>query len=104
VSPGAAGGELFAANSHRAALAERERDLLREQVSTLTQHVSFLQAQVDRRAEEIKQERRAGEQLRVMLVRLEETNRELSGALVQRALPPAPVEPVKKTRCWELWR
>jgi hypothetical protein len=108
LSPGATGEERVF-NTHRADLAEQKAEQLQQQVTTLTQHVSFLQAQVECRAEEIGQERRAGEQLRVMLVRLEETNRELAGALVQKALPPAPdpdnsVATPKRAHWWAPWR
>jgi hypothetical protein len=40
-------------------------------------------------------------------MKLEATNAELAGVLMQKALPPVPepVEPVKKTRWWNLlWR
>jgi hypothetical protein len=73
----------------RAEAAERERNLLKTHVETLTR-------QLEARTQ-------AEEQLRVMLVRLEQTNSQLAAALVQKALPPPPVEP-KKVRWWWPWR
>jgi hypothetical protein len=78
---------------------ERERDqALRE--------VDHLRAQLKRRDEEINRWAIAEEQLRVMLMKLEAANAELAGALVVKALPPAPevVETPKRTRWWQLWR
>jgi DNA-binding transcriptional MerR regulator len=84
----------------RAAMLESERDHLRAQ---LQEDVQQLRAQLERRDEEINRRAIAEEQLRVMLMKLEATNAELAGALVQKALPPAP-EPVRKARWWQLWK
>jgi excisionase family DNA binding protein len=77
---------------------ERERDqALRE--------VGHLRAQLDQRAEEAQRHAIAEEQLRVMLMKLEATNAQMTGALVQKALPPAP-EPEaarRRLRWWALW-
>lgn len=79
---------------------ERERDqALRE--------VDHLRAQLEVRTEELRRRDQAEEQLRVMLVRLEQTNAQLSSALVQKALPPhvdTEPETPKKVRWWALWR
>lgn len=80
----------------RAESDEREKELLRQQVDTLTADVSFLRGQLEQRGQ-------AEEQLRVMLARLEATNAQLAGALVQKALPPATItqpETPKKARWW----
>jgi hypothetical protein len=98
VSPDAAGvnfGPTLDQN-HRAELAEQKAQLLESEV----QH---LRAQLEYRVQEIQQERTAGEQLRVMLCKLEATNAEFSGALIQKALPPAPEEK-PRVRWWKLWR
>jgi hypothetical protein len=75
---------------------DRERE-------TIIADVDFLRATVERQAEQLQRHAVAEEQLRVCLMRLEETNRELSGALIVKALPPAPVE-APKVRWWRLWR
>jgi hypothetical protein len=83
---------------------ERERDLLREERDRLIGDVQYLRAQLEQRAEEVQRHAVAEEQLRVMLMKLEATNAEMTGALVQKALPPAEAEAPKKTRWWQLWR
>jgi hypothetical protein len=40
---------------------------------------------------------------RKALMKLEATNAELAGALVVKALPPAPEAP-RRARWWQLWR
>lgn len=56
--------------------------------------------------DQLQQERSAGQELRVMLARLERTNSELAGALVVKALPPADVQFVqpRRLRWWQVWR
>jgi hypothetical protein len=108
VSPGAAGAS-YEVHNHRAEMAERERDLLREERNhlraQLREDVQQLRAQLERRDEEINRRAIAEEQLRVMLMKLEATNAELAGALVVKALPPAPeVEPPRRAKWWQLWR
>jgi hypothetical protein len=67
--------------------------------------VDYLRAQLDHRTEELQRHAIAEEQLRVMLMKLEATNAELAGALVQKALPPAPEEAPRRARWWNvLWR
>ena len=73
VSPGAA---ILAAT-------ERERDQAKAEVE-------FLRDQLALRAEEFARRDQAEAELRRVLALLEQTNRELSAALVQKALPPAP--------------
>jgi hypothetical protein len=51
--------------------------------------VGTLEEQLESRTEELRRRDQAEEQLRVMLVRLEQTNAQLAGALIQKALPPA---------------
>lgn len=84
---------------------ERERDLLREERDRLIGDVHYLRAQLDQRAEEAQRHAIAEEQLRVMLMKLEATNAQMTGALVQKALPPAPEpEPSRRRlRWWALW-
>jgi hypothetical protein len=63
------------------------------------EEVQHLRAQIDLRSH-------AEAELRVMLVRLERTNAELAGALVQKALPPAVEvkETPRRVRWWSWWR
>jgi DNA-binding transcriptional MerR regulator len=93
-------------SNHRAELAEQKAALLESEVQRQAEEIQHLRAQIDLRSHEIQQERTAGEQLRVMLMKLEATNAELAGALVVKALPPAPesVQPVKRAKWWQLWR
>jgi hypothetical protein len=103
VSPGAAGPIFPQENVHRAELAEQRAALLESELVRSRDDVQQLRAQLERRDEEINRRAIAEEQLRVMLMKLDATNAELAGALVQKALPPAP-EPVRKARWWQLWK
>jgi hypothetical protein len=85
-----------------ARVVERERDLLREERDRLIGDVHYLRAQLDQRAEEAQRHAIAEEQLRVMLMKLEATNAQMTGALVQKALPPAP-EPEASRRRLRWW-
>jgi excisionase family DNA binding protein len=87
--------------SHRADLAEQERDLLR-------QERDHLKALLEVRTEELRRRDQAEEQLRVMLARLENTNASLAEALVVKSLPPAPepdtIQQKHRVRWWIPWR
>jgi hypothetical protein len=74
-------------------------------VSSQAAEIQQLRAQLDHRTEELQRHAIAEEQLRVMLMRVQATNAELAGALVQKALPPAPEmeAPPRQTRWWTLW-
>jgi excisionase family DNA binding protein len=108
LSPGAAGlsNDIVTDDTTATALklAEQRAAMLESERDRLVTDMDHLRAQLEVRTHEIQQERTAGEQLRVMLMKLEATNAELAGALVVKALPPAPEETPRRTRWWQLWK
>jgi hypothetical protein len=66
--------------------------------------VTSLQADVAFLRDQLQQRSHAEQELRVMLARLERTNADLAGALVQKALPPAMEVTPRRVRWWSWWR
>lgn len=79
-----------------------------QEVSPLTSRLTAAESEVQFLRDQLNLRSHAEQELRVMLARLERTNSELAGALVQKALPPAgeigsTMEPIRKVRWWWPW-
>lgn len=87
--------------THRAELAEQERDLLRSNLDHHAEEIAHLRAQLEQRARELERRDQAEAELRRLLLVSQQA---LQTAIEQRALPPHVEPPTpKRTRWWALW-